>query len=216
METPLSDHMQVINELTKLLRSTFPASDTSLLNVFLAVVVHSIFFRNVSSQTTTSPVSPQRQGVLPLPRLSPSSLGVVVSVTLVETSALLARSSETTHFAVLVHGVDDPIDAGVETDSLVLGVDKDDFVVLVGGVLVDPVGVEDAEVGAATTDTLFGDGTEGALELELVDTLVGGLAYRLRIRCFALDFVYIFNSYRKWHPWELASCDHHVSHGHDR
>jgi hypothetical protein len=41
----------------------------------------------------------------------------------------------------LVHRLDDPVDAGVATDSLVLGVDEDDLEVLVGSVLVDPVGV---------------------------------------------------------------------------
>lgn len=73
-------------------------------------------------------------------------------------------------------GVDNPVDAGVAADGLVLGVDEDDLVVLVGRVLVDPVGVEDAEVGAAATDTLLSSRLEGALVLELVDTLVGGLA----------------------------------------
>jgi hypothetical protein len=57
-----------------------------------------------------------------------------------------------------------------------LRVDEDDLVVLVSRVLVDPVGVEDAEIGATTTDTLFSCGTEGSLVLELVDTLVGWLA----------------------------------------
>lgn len=38
--------------------------------------------------------------------------------------------------------------------------------------MVDPVGVEDAEIGAAEADTLFCGGLEGALVLELVDTLV--------------------------------------------
>lgn len=122
------------------------------------------------------PIAPEGQSVLPLPGLSPSSLGVVVSVTLVETTRLLASGSKTTHFAVLVDGSDDPVDAGVLADGLVLRVDEDDLEVLVGGVLVDPVGVEDAQVGAATADTLFGDGAQRALELELVDTLVGGLA----------------------------------------
>jgi hypothetical protein len=42
--------------------------------------------------------------------------------------------------------------------------------------LVDPVGVEDAEVGAAEADAFFGCGFEGALVLELVDTLVGRFA----------------------------------------
>lgn len=77
---------------------------------------------------------------------------------------------------MLVDGVDDPVDAGIDADRLVLGVNEDDLVVLVGGVLVDPVRVEDAQVGAAAADTLLGGGLERALVFELVDTLVGGLA----------------------------------------
>jgi hypothetical protein len=75
-----------------------------------------------------------------------------------------------------VNGVADPVDAGITTDGLVLGVDKDDLVVLVGGVLVDPVGVQDAQVSSATANTLLSGGLESTLVLELVDTVVGGLA----------------------------------------
>jgi len=39
----------------------------------------------------------------------------------------------------LVDRVDDPVDAGVTADSLVLGIDENDFKVFVGRVLVDPV-----------------------------------------------------------------------------
>jgi hypothetical protein len=73
-----------------------------------------------------------------------------------------------------VDWVDDPVDAGITTDCLVLRIDEDDFVVLVGRVLVDPVRVENAQVGAAAANTLFGGGTKGTLVFELVDTLVGG------------------------------------------
>jgi hypothetical protein len=97
-------------------------------------------------------------------------------VALVETAGLLAGGGEAAGLAVLVDGVDDPVDAGVDADGLVAGVDEDDLVVLVGGILVDPVGVQDAQVSAAAADTLLGGGLEGALVLELVDTLVGGLA----------------------------------------
>jgi len=99
-------------------------------------------------------------------------------VSLVETPALLPCRRKAAHLAVLVHGLDDPVDTGVLADGLVLRVDEDDFKVLVGAVLVDPVGVEDAQVGAAAADALFGDGAEGALEFELVDTLVGGFTWR--------------------------------------
>ena len=122
------------------------------------------------------------------PGLSATGLGVVVSVTLVETTRALAGGSETTRLAVLVDGVDDPVDAGIDADGLVLGVNEDDLVVLVGRVLVDPVGVQDAEVGAAATDTLLSGGLEGALVLELVDTLVGGLTCCAEKRIGQLSF----------------------------
>lgn len=126
-----------------------------------------------------------------LPGLSATTAGLVVAVALVETARLLAGGGKAASLAVLVDGVDDPVDAGVAADRLVLGVDENDFVVLVGGVLVNPVGVQDTEVGAAATDTLLGGSLERALVLELVDTLVRGLAYLRNIQS-AIPFT--------WHP----------------
>ena len=126
-------------------------------------------------------VTPEGEGVVPLPCLPSAGGGVVVLVSTTKTTALLAGGGETTALAVLVDGLDDPVDAGITADGLVLGVDKDDLVVLVGRVLVDPVRVEDAEIGTAATDTLLSSGLERALVLELVDTLVGGLAYALLV-----------------------------------
>ena len=134
-----------------------------------------------------------------LPGLSAASLGLVVTVTLVETTGLLAGGGKTTSLAVLVDGVDDPVDAGVDADGLVLGVYEDDLVVLVGRVLVDPVRVEDAQVGAAAANTLLSGGLEGALVLELVDTLVGGLAYNL-ISPLREKYNQASEAYRRWHP----------------
>lgn len=54
-----------------------------------------------------------------------------------------------------MHRVDNPVDAGVAADSGVLGVDEDDFKVFVRRVLVDPVRVEYAQVGAAAAHSLF-------------------------------------------------------------
>ena len=53
--------------------------------------------------------------------------------------------------------------------------DEDDLVVLVYSVLVDPVRVQDPQVGTSTTDTLLGGSLETSLELEVVDTLPNGL-----------------------------------------
>jgi hypothetical protein len=102
--------------------------------------------------------------------------GVVGAVALdAKTTVLAASGGKTTSLSVLVDRVNDPVDSGVVADSEVLGIDKDDLVVLVGGILVNPVGVEDAKVVASTTSTLLGNGAEVADELELVDTLILGL-----------------------------------------
>lgn len=76
-------------------------------------------------------VPPVALGVETLPGLSPASSGLVVAMTLVETPALLAGGSEAAELAVLVHWVDNPVDAGIAADGFVLGVNEDDFKVLV-------------------------------------------------------------------------------------
>lgn len=75
-----------------------------------------------------------------------------------------------------MHGVHDPVDAGITANSLVLRIDEDDLVILVCRVLVDPVRVEDSQVGAATTDAGLGSGAKRALVFQVVDTLVRRLA----------------------------------------
>jgi hypothetical protein len=118
-----------------------------------------------------------------LPGLAASSGGLVEPVALAETTRLLASGSETTRFAVLVNWVDDPVDAWITADGLVLRVNEDDLEVLVGRVLVDPVRVENAQVGASSADTLFSSRLQGSLVLELVDSLVCWLAYDKIKRC---------------------------------
>ena len=73
-------------------------------------------------------------------------------------------------------GVDDPVDAGILADGLVLGVNEDDLEVLVGGVLVDPVRVQDTEVTASLADTLLRNALKTSLRLQVVHTLADGLA----------------------------------------
>mmetsp|Transcript_30083 Transcript_30083/g.41962 ORF Transcript_30083/g.41962 Transcript_30083/m.41962 type:complete len:221 (+) Transcript_30083:75-737(+) len=102
-------------------------------------------------------------------------LGLLVLGTTAKTTGMLAGGGEAAELAVLVDGVAQPVDAGIVADSGVHGIDQDDFKVLVGGVLVDPVGVQDTEVTTTATNTLFGLRANVALELDLADTLVGGL-----------------------------------------
>jgi len=108
-----------------------------------------------------------------LPSLSPTSSGFVKSMTLAQATRLLASCSETTRFAVLVNRIDDPVDAGIPANGLVLRVDQDNLKVLVCGVLIDPVRVEDSQICTSSSHTLLSRGLQRALVFELVYTLVG-------------------------------------------
>lgn len=120
-------------------------------------------------------VSPQRQGVVLLPGVTTTSLGLGEQVALGNTSGLLSSRSKTSGFSVLVHGVDNPVVSGVSSDGLVRGVHQNDLVVLVGGVLVDPVRVQHSQVANSLTNTLLSSDSRRLLVLELRNTLVGGL-----------------------------------------
>jgi hypothetical protein len=105
-----------------------------------------------------------------------SSLDVVGTVsTLAKTTGLASSTGKSTAFPVLVHRVDDPVDARVVTDLGVGGIYKNNFVILHGGVLVNPVGVKNTQVGKFTSDLLLGNTLEVTVELQMVDTLVLGL-----------------------------------------
>jgi len=121
-------------------------------------------------------VSPELLGVslLPVASLGGTDLGGHVAL-LLEATGLLAASGQATLLSVSVLGGDDPVDLGVLADGLVVGVNHDNLVELVGSVLGNPVGVEDAQVGGDAADALLSNVLVGLLLLELADTVVTGL-----------------------------------------
>lgn len=70
---------------------------------------------------------------------------------------------------MLLDGVAHPVDLRVAPDGLVVGVDHDALEVLEGGVLPDPVGVQDAESLQLAANPLLGDGLKVPLGLHLLD-----------------------------------------------
>ena len=80
------------------------------------------------------------------------------------------------HKTYLVYRVDDPVNPWVTTNGFMLRINKDDFKVFVGRILVDPVGVQHPQIGAAATNAFFGSRFQRPLVFELIDTLVGRLA----------------------------------------
>lgn len=121
-------------------------------------------------------VATERQGVATLPVAATRTTGgLVEQVALADTARLFAGRGESTQLAVLHRRLAQPVHAGVVADGLVRRVDTDDLVELEGGVLVDPVAVQDTQVGEAATDALLSHRLQIAGRLELVDSLRGGL-----------------------------------------
>ena len=122
-------------------------------------------------------VSAHGLGVASLPGSTVGATnGVVGAVTLdTETSVVLASGGKASSLTVLVDRVDDPVDAGIVSDGNVTGIHKDDLKVLVGSILVDPVGVQNTKVHGVSAGTLLSNTAKVAGKLQLVDTLVLGL-----------------------------------------
>lgn len=55
-----------------------------------------------------------------------------------------------------MHRVDYPVDSWVTSNGLVLRINENNFKVLIGRILVDPIGVQYSQVGATATDTFLG------------------------------------------------------------
>ena len=82
-------------------------------------------------------VASEGESVSSLPGSSPGATNALVGeVTSLEHTTVVATSGgETTELTVLVSGVADPVERGVVSDGIVRRIDKNDLVVLVGGIL---------------------------------------------------------------------------------
>lgn len=93
-----------------------------------------------------------------------------------KSSALSSGRSESTELSVFHDRLTDPVGSRIVSNGLVRGIDEDDFEKLVGGILVDPIGVQDAKVSTTASDSFLSDRAEISGELELVDSLRLGLS----------------------------------------
>jgi len=109
--------------------------------------------------------------------------------TVAESSGGAASGGEASHLSVLHHRLADPVDAGIVADGVVVGVNADDFVELVGSIRVHPVGIQHTQISAAATNTVFGDRAVVALKLEVFNTLVARFSVNntLVVRAFAVS-----------------------------
>lgn len=68
--------------------------------------------------------------------------GVVVAAAFSETPIPFSNTGETTGLPALVNRLGDPVNSWVSTNSLVVRIDEDNFVIFVDAVLINPVRVQ--------------------------------------------------------------------------
>ena len=121
-------------------------------------------------------MSSELLGVVLLPALSSGWSDVVSSVSLLsETSVLLTSGGESSDFSSVVLVGDNPVDSWVSLDGVMVWVNADNLEELLGSVLSNPVGGEDSQVRAVSSDLLFSNGSVRSGLLELSDTLMDWL-----------------------------------------
>ena len=91
-----------------------------------------------------------------------------------------------------------------------VGVNEDNFVVLVNTILVNPVRVQDTQVTASLADTLLRYTSQTSLGLEVVDTLADGLAVG---STYIEDKTNASLQETRAYPWGRVSCGYPGGHG---
>lgn len=106
--------------------------------------------------STLLTVSSERQSVVFLPvSIARTSSDFVMQMTLSKTTVLTARCSQPTKLTVLMDSLAEPVDSGVPTDDLVLGVHHYHLKELVDRIFPNPVGVEHTKATAVATSSFL-------------------------------------------------------------
>jgi len=107
-----------------------------------------------------------------------TSLGAVETSSVTETTGPLVGVGKTAELTMLVDLLTDPVDAGITSDSLVEGIDEDDFKILVCSVLGNPVAVKNVQTTQPSSSSAFSNSLQTPSGLLLVN---GTRALRLTI-----------------------------------
>jgi len=94
---------------------------------------------------------------------------------LAQSSGLPSSTGKSTALAVLVHRVAYPVDPRIIPDLSMGRIYKNNLIIFHGGILVDPVRVQNTKVGIHASHLLLSNGLKIPLKLKVVDTLMLGL-----------------------------------------
>lgn len=111
---------------------------------------------------------------------------VVELVALAKATTLAACRSQPTHLPVLVDGLGDPLGVRVSSDSFVEWINEDHLKKLVCRIFTNPVSVQDSQSPTVTPRSFLSHRLQAPCKLELVNTMMDGLAVGRTLRHRAL------------------------------
>jgi len=96
---------------------------------------------------------------------------VVPVSSVVKSSCFSSSRGESSEFSVLHCGSGDPINSRISPYCLVGWVHQNNFVKFECGILIDPVGIQNSEIGSTSSNSLLSDGFQIPFGFELINTL---------------------------------------------
>lgn len=129
----------------------------------------------------------QLERVMPSPGCMARTTNCVVElVALAKATTLAACRSQPTHLPVLVDGLGDPLGVRVSSDSFVEWINEDHLKKLVCRIFTNPVSVQDSQSPTVTPRSFLSHRLQAPCKLELVNTMMDGLAVGRTLRHRAL------------------------------
>ena len=122
-----------------------------------------------------------------------STLSPIEQMTFANTTILLTLRSESTTLTAFLDRITNPVHTRITTNSTVRRINQNNLVVLVSGILGNPVRVEDTQILASGSDTRLSKCLQAAGWLELGDTLRGWLT--------------VYNSLADWRSASTTDTD---------
>jgi hypothetical protein len=121
--------------------------------------------------------------VVPLPGGPPARSCMVIQMPSVNPSGFLANGCQSTRLTMFHGRGTDPVNPRIATNCIynkfhskqghtVLRINKNNLKVFIGRILVDPIRIQNPQIGTFATNAFFSCGTQRTLVFQLIDSLV--------------------------------------------
>jgi len=128
------------------------------------------------------------ESIAPSPSCAARTTNSVVElVALPKATALAACGCQPSHLPVLVDWFGDPLGVRISSDSFMEWINEDNLKEFVRGIFANPIRIQDSQSPTVASSSLFGNRLKTSSKLQLVNTVMDGLAVgrTLRNRAFA-------------------------------